>query len=105
MRNGDLSVGRRANLCLTCAPRPSCSPQLLAMRRLAFLSRFYTVNAIALVTAFKVVEHLGLGLHAAWSCMLAFSVVGILRVCVFGLVLTHAADVIQMSMRMTMTHA
>jgi hypothetical protein len=60
------------------------------MRRLAFLSRFYTVNAIALVTAFKVVEHLGLGLHAAWSCMLAFSVV---RVCVFGLVLTHAADV------------
>lgn len=88
MRNGDLSVGRRANLCLTCAPRPSCSPQLLAMRRLAFLSRFYTVNA--LVTAFKVVEHLGLGLHAAWSCMLAFSVV---RVCVFGLVLTHAADV------------
>ena len=62
----------------------SMEGSLLATRRLVFLSRFYLVNAITLVTAFKAVEHLGWGLHAAWSCMLAFSVV---RVCVFGLAL------------------
>ena len=48
---------------------------LYATRRLRFLSRFYTVNAVAMVAAFRVVEGCGLGLHAAWSCMLIFSVV------------------------------
>ena len=63
---------------------------LLADRRLAFLSRFYTLNAVTLVAAFKLVEHLGGGLHAAWSCMLAFMLV---RVCTFGLALRERRGV------------
>lgn len=57
---------------------------LLATRRLRFLSRFYTINAVAMVAAFRAVEGYGLGLHAAWTCMLTFSVV---RVCAFALAL------------------
>ena len=63
---------------------------LLADRRLTFLSRFYTLNAVTLVAAFKLVEHLGGGLHAAWSCMLAFMLV---RVCTFGLALRERRGV------------
>ena len=54
---------------------------LLARRRLSFLSAFYTTNAVAMVAAFQIVEHMGLGLHAAWGCMLAFQLV---RLAVFG---------------------
>lgn len=56
---------------------PMCSMEgaLLATRRLGFLSRFYTLAAVALVAVFQGLERFGLGLRAAWTCMLAFSVV------------------------------
>ena len=57
---------------------------MLATRRLTFLSRFYAIISITFVIAFQAVELLGGGLHAAWGCMLAFSIV---RVCAFGLAL------------------
>lgn len=62
----------------------SMEGSLLATRRFRFLSAFYTANAVALVLAFKSVEFLGLGLRAAWSCMLVFSIV---RVGAFGMAL------------------
>ena len=56
---------------------PMCAMEgaLLATRRLGFLSRFYTLAAVALVAVFQGLERFGLGLHAAWTCMLAFSFV------------------------------
>ena len=48
---------------------------LLAERDLGFLSTFYAINAAAMVTAFSVIERVGLGIGAAWTCMLAFQVV------------------------------
>ena len=47
------------------------------------------INAVTLVPAFKLVEHLGGGLYAAWSCMLAFLLV---RVCSFGLALREGGS-------------
>ena len=54
---------------------------LLASRQLDFLSSFYSANALAMVAGFAAVERAGLGLHAAWACMLAFQIV---RLAVFG---------------------
>ena len=45
---------------------------LLARRELAFLSQFYTLNAVAMVSAFAAIERLGLKLRAAWGAMLVF---------------------------------
>ena len=56
----------------TLAPMCAMEGALLATRRLGFLSTFYTANAMAIVAAFAAVELLGLGLHAAWGCMLGF---------------------------------
>ncbi len=47
-------------------------------------------NALAMVTAFGLVERLGVGLHAAWTCMVGFQLV---RLVVFGVQLTKRADV------------
>lgn len=66
-----------ATLALMCAMEGA----LLATRQLGFLSTFYAVNAVSMVAAFAVVERLGLGLHAAWGCMLVFQLV---RLAAFG---------------------
>ena len=47
---------------------------LLATKDLRFLSNFYSVNSVTMVLGFVAVESLGLGLSAAWQCMLAFQV-------------------------------
>ena len=47
---------------------------LLATKDLRFLSTFYSVNSVTMVLGFVAVESLGLGLSAAWQCMLAFQV-------------------------------
>ena len=51
-------------------PKEPCSPA-----RSWILSTFYAINAAAMVTAFSVIERVGLGIGAAWTCMLAFQVV------------------------------
>ena len=61
---------------------------LLATRDLAFLSTFYSVNAVAMVAAFQAVERIfGGGLKAAWGCMLAFQLG---RLAAFGLAARRA---------------
>ena len=67
---------------VTLAPMCAMEGALLATRQLRFLSTFYTANALAMVAAFALVERLGLGLSAAWSCMLTFQ---LLRLLSFGL--------------------
>ena len=59
---------------------------LLAARDLRFLSTFYTANAVAMVLAFQAVERRGLGLRAAWGCMLGFQ---LCRVITFAARLRH----------------
>ena len=72
-----------AALCVAClAPMCVMEGALLATRQLSFLSAFYAFNAAAMVAAFAAVERLGLGLGAAWCCMLAFQGV---RLATFGL--------------------
>ena len=72
-----------AALCVAClAPMCALEGALLATRQLSFLSAFYASNAAAMVAAFAAVERLGLGLGAAWCCMLAFQGV---RLATFGL--------------------
>jgi Na+-driven multidrug efflux pump len=65
-----------AAACVAClAPMCAAEGALLAERDLGFLSTFYAINAAAMVTAFSVIERVGLGIGAAWTCMLAFQVV------------------------------
>mgnify|MGYP001177117500 CR=1 FL=1 len=72
-----------AAACVAClAPMCALEGALLATRQLSFLSAFYACNAVAMVAAFAAVERLGLGLGAAWCCMLAFQGV---RLATFGL--------------------
>ena len=72
-----------AAACVAClAPMCALEGALLATRQLSFLSAFYFSNAAAMVAAFAAVERLGLGLGAAWCCMLAFQGV---RLATFGL--------------------
>jgi Na+-driven multidrug efflux pump len=79
-----LVCGSIAQLGLMCAMEGA----LLASRDLRFLGNFYTLNAVAMVGAFALVERLGLGLHAAWGCMLGFQAC---RLLAFGLRLTSKA--------------
>ncbi|KAH8057456.1 hypothetical protein JL721_9705 [Aureococcus anophagefferens] len=71
-----------AAACVAClAPMCALEGALLATPQLSFLSAFYASNAAAMVAAFAAVERLGLGLGAAWCCMLAFQGV---RLATFG---------------------
>ena len=72
-----------ATLALMC----SMEGVLLATRRLTFLSRFYTANAFAMVTAFQLVERRSLGLHAAWGCLVGFQLI---RLAAFAFVCRRA---------------
>ena len=67
---------------------------LLAARRLQFLSRFYVASGLGLVAVFHVVERLGLGLHAAWACMLAFCLI---RAGAFALALSEPIPALALS--------
>ncbi len=72
-----------AAACVAClAPMCACEGAVLADRDLGFLSTFYAINAAAMVTAFSVIERVGLGIGAAWTCMLAFQLA---RLGAFGL--------------------
>ena len=77
-----LVCGCIAQLGIMCAMEGT----LLAARDLRFLSTFYTANAVAMVLAFQAVERRGLGLHAAWGCMLGFQ---LCRVITFAARLRH----------------
>ena len=58
-----------AAACVAClAPMCAMEGALLAKRDLGFLSTFYAINAAAMVTAFSVIERVGLGIGAAWTC-------------------------------------
>jgi Na+-driven multidrug efflux pump len=72
-----------AAACVAClAPMCAMEGALLAKRDLGFLSMFYAINAAAMVTAFSVIERVGLGIGAAWCAMLAFQIA---RLGAFGL--------------------
>ena len=72
-----------AAACVAClAPMCACEGFLLAERDLGFLSTFYAINAAAMVSAFAVIERVGLGIGAAWATMLAFQIA---RLGAFGL--------------------